>query len=170
MVEETKKPQEGEAKKDNFKYIVRVANTDLDGNKKIGFALRKVKGVNYALAGAVCRIANIDHGKKTGYLSDAEVEKLSAVISDPVKAGMPVWMFNRRKDPETGEDNHLILGDLQFATENDVKMLKKMKSYRGSRHMAGLPSRGQRTKSNFRKTKSRGKGGLGVAKSKAGKK
>ena len=166
MAEEKTKPEAQEAEKDNFKYIVRVANTDLDGNKKIGFALRKVKGVNYSIANAVCRIANIDHGKKTGYLSDAEIAKLSGVISDPVKAGMPVWMFNRRKDPETGKDSHLILGDLQFAKENDIKMMQKMKSYRGSRHATGLPSRGQRTKSNFRKSKSRGKGSIGVTKKK----
>ncbi len=163
------KPEAQEAKEDNFKYIVRVANTDLDGNKKIGFALRKVTGVNYSLANAVCRIANVDHSKKTGYLSDAEIEKLSGIISDPAKAGMPAWIFNRRKDPETGEDHHLILGDLQFAKENDIKMMKKMKCYRGSRHSVGLPTRGQRTKSNFRKSKSRGKGTLGVTKSKVKK-
>jgi small subunit ribosomal protein S13 len=163
------KPAAQEGKKDNFKYIVRVANTDLDGNQQIGFALRKVTGVNYSFANAICRIANIDHAKKTGYLSDAEIEKLSGIVTDPVKAGMPGWIFNRRKDPETGEDHHLILGGLQFAKENDIKMMKKMKCYRGSRHALGLPSRGQRTKSNFRRSKSRGKGSLGVVKSKARK-
>ena len=154
----------------DFKHIVRIMNTDLDGAKPIGHALKKIKGVSFMLSNAVCRLTNVPRTKTTGHLSGADIEKLNNALSRPRSVKVPAWMFNRRKDPETGEDNHLILGDLQFATENDVKMLKKMKSYRGSRHMAGLPSRGQRTKSNFRKTKSRGKGGLGVAKSKAGKK
>jgi small subunit ribosomal protein S13 len=49
---------------------------------------------------------------------------------------------------------------LKFAKENDVKMMKKIKSYRGLRHQWSLPVRGQRTKSNFRRNK--GKGSLGV--------
>jgi len=165
MADEKPKP-EAQEKKDNFRYIVRIANTDLDGNKKIAFAMRKVKGVSYSFANAACRMANVDATKKVGYLSDAEAEKLTEVISDPAKFGAPSWIFNRRKDPETGDDNHIITGDLQFAKENDIKMLKKIKCYRGSRHGYGLPSRGQRTKSNFRKSKSRGKGSLGVQKKK----
>ncbi len=154
-------------KKDNFRYIVRVANTDLDGNKQIFYALRKVKGVSYSIANAVCRIARVNISKKTGYLSDSEVEKLSGAIENPAKLGAPSWIFNRRKDPETGDDMHLLGGDLQFARENDIKMMKKIKSYKGMRHASGLPVRGQRTKSNFRRSKSRGKGTLGVQKKRA---
>ncbi|MBN2111477.1 30S ribosomal protein S13 [Candidatus Woesearchaeota archaeon] len=156
--------------KEGFSYIVRIANTDLDGNKPIGFALKKIRGVGYSIANAVCKTAGVDMSKRVGYLDQKEIEKINTVIENPAKFNFPAWAFNRRKDPETGEDQHLLLGDLQFAKENDIKMLKKMKSYRGSRHMAGLPVRGQRTKSNFRKSKSRGKGGIGVQKKKAGKK
>jgi small subunit ribosomal protein S13 len=153
-------------KKDNFRYIVRVANTDLDGNKQIIFALRKVKGVSYSIANAACRLAGVDISKKAGYLNDSEIEKLSGAVENPAKLGAPSWIFNRRKDPETGDDMHILGGDLQFARENDVKIMKKIKSYKGMRHASGLPVRGQRTKSNFRKSKSRGKGTLGVQKKK----
>jgi len=161
MAEEQPKPEE---KNDNFNYIVRIANADLDGKKSVYYAMKKIKGISYALSGAACRLAGVDLNKKTGYLEDSEIKKLTEVIENPGKFGVPIWAFNRRKDPETGEDKHLLGGDLQFTQENDVKMMKKMKSYRGMRHAAGLPTRGQRTKSNFRKSKSRGKGSLGVAK------
>ncbi len=134
-----------------FKYLVRIANTDLDGNKPIGTALRKVKGVGFQIANAVCYLAKVEKGKKTGELTDAEIKKLDERIKSPKE--LPTWMFNRRKDYETGEDKHIILSDIRFTKDNDVKRLKKIKSYRGSRHTFGLPSRGQRTKSNFRKNK-----------------
>ena len=54
-----------------------------------------------------------------------------------------------------------------FAEETDIKRMKKTRSYRGVRHGMGLPVRGQRTKSNFRKNK--GKASLGVAKKAAAK-
>ena len=162
--------QEDTEEKEGFSYIVRIASADLDGKKPIGYALNKVKGVSYSLANAVCKLAGVEMSKRVGYLEDEEVKKLNEIVSNLSKFNVPSWMLNRRKDPETGEDKHLLTGDLQFAKENDIKMLKKMKCYRGSRHMTGLPSRGQRTKSNFRRTKSKGKGGLGVQKKKVGKK
>jgi small subunit ribosomal protein S13 len=47
---------------------------------------------------------------------------------------------------------------LELQKEFDIKRLKKIKSYRGFRHMSGLPCRGQRTKSNFRKNRRKGAG------------
>jgi len=52
----------------------------------------------------------------------------------------------------------LLGNDLELSTEFDIKRLRKIKSYRGIRHMAGLPLRGQRTKSNFRKNRRKGAG------------
>ena len=118
----------------------------------------------------VCFLTKLKPGMKTGTLTDAQVEQLEKVIANPVALGAPTWILNRRKDYETGKDMHLLGGDRKFAIENDVKRLKKIRSYRGYRHAAGLPSRGQRTKSNFRKSKSRGKGGLGVKRKSGGKK
>ncbi|MDO8740676.1 MAG: 30S ribosomal protein S13 [Candidatus Woesearchaeota archaeon] len=150
--------------KHEFRYLVRIMQTDLDGNKAIAMAIRKIRGVNFMLSNAICRMANVEKTKKAGDLSDEDVLKLETVIRDPLKFKIPVWMLNRRKDYETGSDMHLFAADLDFAKGNDIKILKKIKSRRGIRHTAGLPLRGQRTKSNFRRTKSKGKGTLGVIK------
>ena len=55
---------------------------------------------------------------------------------------------------------HLSSTELQIAKENDIKLLKKIKCYKGIRHIYSLPVRGQSTRSNFRKNK--GKAKLGV--------
>lgn len=154
---------------EKFKHIVRIANTDVDGNKPILYAIQKIKGVGYSFANIVCNVAKISKTKKAGDISEIEEKKLNEIINDPKKFKFPTWTLNRRKDMETGEDTHVITGDLQFSKENDLKRLKKIKCYRGIRHMFRLTVRGQRTKSNFRKNKNKGKGGVGVKK-KAGRK
>ena len=154
----------------NFKYIVRIMNTDLDGKKNIMSALRKIYGINFMFANLVCSLASIDKNKKVGYLTKQEIEKLNNVISKPEEAGAPTWMFNRRNDYETGIDKHMLTSDLRFNKEKDLKIMKMIKSYKGLRHAAGLTVRGQKTRSNFRKNK--GKGSLGVkrkSKSKSGR-
>lgn len=138
-----------------FKHIVRVLNTDLQGEKPILDALRKLHGVSFMYAHAICFITKIPKAKKAGDLSDAEVQLLEKIIKNPV--GIPTWMLNRRKDYETGKDMHLVGTELDLTKDNDIKRLKKIKSYRGIRHIQGQPSRGQRTKSNFRKNKGKHK-------------
>lgn len=135
------------------RHIVRIANTDLKGTKHILFALADIKGVGVMFANAVCAISGTDKQRKVGTLTDEEVRRLDEIIKNPLKFGLPEWMLDRRKDPETGKDLHLVTNDLVFAQENDVKMMKKIKSYKGMRHMAGLPVRGQKVRSNFRKNK-----------------
>jgi len=63
---------------------------------------------------------------------------------------LPEFLLNRRKDFETGEDAHLIGTDLDMKKEFDIRRLKKIRSYRGLRHAFKHPTRGQRTRSNFR--------------------
>lgn len=150
MVEENK----------NFRHLVRIANTDLDGNKRILQALRKIKGVSFMFANAVCNVSSIDKLGKIGYLTEQQSQSLDEILKNPMKYGIPIWMFNRRKDYETGEDRHLVTSDIAFVKDNDLKRLKMIRCYRGIRHAAGLPVRGQKTRSNFRKNK--GKGSLGV--------
>lgn len=152
-----------------FKHIVRIVNTDIDGNKKIIDSLRKIYGVSFMFANMICNIAKVDKNKKSGTLEDKEIEKLEDVISNPLKYGAPVWMLNRRKDMETGEDRHLTSADLKFFNDNDIKMMKKIRSYKGVRHMEGLPVRGQKTKSKFRKNKGKVMGVKRRAGAKAGK-
>jgi small subunit ribosomal protein S13 len=157
-------PAPQSAPQDEVRLIIRIANTDLDGKKHILYALRKIKGVNVMYANYCLYKAGINIRKKAGELTDAEVKKLDEVLTRPIQAGMPTWMVNRRKDPETGVDMHILSGDLRFTVDYDIKMMKKVKNYKGMRHAWGQPVRGQRTKSNFRKNK--GKANLGVIKKK----
>ena len=144
--------------KPEFKHIVRIASTDIDGNKSLGMALRKIRGINFMFSNAVCKIADVSSLKKTGELTDAEIQKIEKVVSNPVELNAPVWLLNRRIDYETGTDQHLLGPDIKFVQDNDLKRLKKIKSNRGLRHSAGLPVRGQRTRSNFRKNKGKVQG------------
>lgn len=158
-----------EEQKQELKYFVRIANTDLDGNKKIGHALTKIKGVNFMFANAILNIAKMEKMVKAGYLSDEQTNKIDEILKDPSKFNIPSWLYNRKNDPEDGANKHLVGPALTFTQDNDVKMMKKVKSYKGVRHILGLPVRGQRTKSNFRKNKGKV---LGVKKkegSKAGR-
>ena len=136
-----------------LKYFVRIANTDLDGNKLIYNSLTKIKGLNFMFSNAILNTAGIDKAKKTGYLTDDEVAKIDEIIKDPLKHKLPSWLLNRKRDPEDGTDKHIIGSTLTFTQDNDIKMMKKIKSYKGIRHSLGLPVRGQRTRSNFRKNK-----------------
>ncbi|MBI2103291.1 30S ribosomal protein S13 [Candidatus Woesearchaeota archaeon] len=148
----------------NFKHIVRIANVDLPGEKAIRFALTNIKGVGLRFADAVCVLAKVKRNTKTGTLSQDQINTLDKIVINPLAHGFPTWMVNRRKDYDSGEDKHLVTGNLNFVQENDLKRLKKIKTYRGIRHIHGQPSRGQRTRSNFRRNKGKV---VGVAKKKA---
>ena len=148
----------------NVKYFVRIANTDLVGGKSIYHALRKIKGVSFMFANAICSVANIPKNKKAGTLSESEIKKIDEILKDPVKFDLKSWLFNRKRDYDSGEDRHLLTSDLDFTKEFDIRRLKKIKSNRGMRHAWGLPLRGQKAKSNFRRNKR--KGALGVKRKK----
>lgn len=139
-----------------FRHIVRVANTDLDGKKHVLYAMTKIKGVGIMYANMALSVAGVDKTKKAGELSESEVEKINQVLKDPKKFKVPSWLYNRRKDYETGEDGHLLMSDLDLSKDFDLKKMKKLKTYKGLRHQWGLPVRGQRTQSNFRKNKGKG--------------
>lgn len=136
-----------------FKHIIRVANTDLKGEKQLQMALQRIKGVGFNLAVAVCHAAGIPRTKRAGELTDAEEKGLNDVVLHPEKHGLPNWMLNRRKDLETGEDKHLLMGDIAYTLDQDKKREMKMRSYKGVRYQANLPVRGQRTRSNYRPNK-----------------
>ncbi len=142
-----------EQPKQELKYFIRIANTDLDGNKPISNSLTKIKGISYMLSNAILNTAGIQKTKKTGHLTDEEALKIDDIIKDPLKFKIPSWLFNRKKDPDDNADKHLIGTTLAFVQDNDIKMMKKIRSYKGVRHSLGLPVRGQRTRSNFRKNK-----------------
>tara|TARA_Y100000310_G_C19993724_1_gene495275 strand:+ start:25 stop:498 length:474 start_codon:yes stop_codon:yes gene_type:complete len=155
---------EKENKPKDIKYFIRVANTDLVGSKSIYHALRKIKGVSFMFANAICSVTNIPKDKKAGTLSEQEIKKINEILEDPTKSNLKPWLFNRKRDYDSGEDRHILTSDLDFTKEFDLRRLKKIKSNRGMRHAWGLPLRGQRTKSNFRKNKK--KASLGVKRKK----
>jgi len=156
VVKEAKKEEKKEAKapiekKVEISAIIRVAGTDLNGEKKLINAIRGIKGVSHAMARAICTATSFDPNVKLGSLTPQEMEKLESVIKDPLSYGIPTWYVNRRKDPETGKDVYLSGSDLDVARKFDIQKMVDMKSYKGVRHMLGLPVRGQRTRSSFRK-------------------
>jgi len=153
---EEKKVEKKPVVKREVKLVVRVANTDLDGEKKLRNALLGIKGISHAMSKAICLAAGFDPNVKLGSLSEEEIAKLEDVIKDPIKYGIPSWLLNRRREPETGKDLHLVGSDLEIARKFDIQKMIELKTYKGVRHMYGLPVRGQRTRSSFRKGKTVG--------------
>jgi small subunit ribosomal protein S13 len=147
----------------DFKYIVRIANTDLDGKYQVVPAIAIVKGLGDRTAAIVARRAGVNAQQKIGDLSDEDVVKLQDEV-ESIASELPTWMLNRRKDVETGEDGHLIGTDLDIKLRDDLNRLKKIRTYRGLRHEGGQKVRGQRSKSNGRTGLT-----LGVQKKKEGK-
>lgn len=143
---EQKQTQKPEEKKYEEK-VVRILSEDIEGNAKIYVGLTKIKGISWNLSNAICNVLKIDKNRKVGSLTDEEIKKISEFVKNPQ---LPSFILNRRFDFETGEDKHLIGTGLELQKDFDIKRLKKIKSYRGIRHAAGLPVRGQRTRSHFR--------------------
>jgi small subunit ribosomal protein S13 len=133
-----------------FRHITRIADTDIDGTLKVGYALTKIKGIGIRLAHAILQKANINPDTRLGFLSEAEVKKLEDIITNPAKHGFPGWLLNRPKDIETGKDLHLIGPDLDLRVKADIEELKKTRSWRGYRHAYGLKVRGQKTRTTGR--------------------
>jgi small subunit ribosomal protein S13 len=147
---------------EEFRHILRIVDVDVDGTLKTAYALARVKGISLNLANAMLKTAKIDPEKRAGFLTEAEVEKIEDVVKEPTRHDLPVWLFNRRKDAESGKDSHLISADLVLRTKMDIDQMKNIKSWRGYRHAYGLKVRGQRTKTTGRAGKA-----LGVKKKEA---
>ena len=130
--------------------LIRILSKDIEGGLNVYVGLTKVKGISWSLANAICKSLNLDKKRKIGSLSKEEIETITNFVKKPK---MPVFMFNRKFDLETGENKHLIGSTLELQKEMDIGRLKKIKSYRGLRHAIGLPLRGQRTRSHFRRNK-----------------
>lgn len=141
-----KSDEKPEEKKDFFS-IVRIVQTDIPGNKKILTGLTYIKGVSWSVSNAICKILGINPNKKIEELNEDEIEKITEFLNNPK---LPDFLLNRRKDFNSGEDVHLITAALEMKKEFDIRRLKKIRSYRGLRHAFGHPTRGQRTRSNFR--------------------
>lgn len=105
----------------------RVSGIDIPDSKPIGIAITRLYGVGRKNAVKILALAEIDGHKKASQLSPDELLKISKVL-----------------------ENYTVEGDLRREVSENIKRLKEIGSYRGSRHTKGLPARGQRTRSNAR--------------------
>ncbi|VVB88834.1 30S ribosomal protein S13 [uncultured archaeon] len=157
------KPKEGQPE---IRHIVRIADTDLDGKRSVQYALTGIKGVSRRLAKIITVNSGIDPMSTIGYLNDADTEKLQSSI-DAITTIIPYWMTNKQNDFMTGEDRHVIGTDVLLSVNEDINLMKKMRSYKGVRHERGLRVRGQRTRSTGRKGRTVGVTRATLAASKA---
>jgi small subunit ribosomal protein S13 len=139
-----------------FRHIVRILGSDSAGTLKVSYAVTSIKGVSLSLSNAILKKAGINPDLRSGFLTEADISKIEEIVKDPAKSGIPAWLFNRRKDSETGRNMHLISADLVLRSKTDIDDAKNIRSWRGYRHAYGLKVRGQRTKTTGRSGKSLG--------------
>ena len=135
---------------DDFSYIVRIADTDIDGLKPITYGLTSVKGVGIRTSMMICKLSGIDGDRLGGHLSSEEQDQLRKAIDD-YATNVPWWMVNRQRDLESNEDAHIIANEVVMTKDDDVSRLAEIKTWRGMRHRSGHKVRGQRLRSNGRR-------------------
>ncbi len=133
-----------------IRHIVRIADTDLDGKRSVQYALTGIKGVSRRVAKIVTVNAGLDPIATIGYLNDADIEKLQSSV-DNISALLPTWMMNKQNDILTGDDRQVLGTDVMLSRNEDINLMKKIRSYKGLRHERGLRVRGQRTRSTGRR-------------------
>ena len=106
----------------------RIAGVNIPENKQIEIALTYIYGIGRSLSKQILTATRIDLSKKAKDLSSQEINTLRKII----------------------EDNYKIEGDLRRQLMINIKRLKDIGCWRGSRHLKGLPVRGQKTKTNTR--------------------
>lgn len=145
-----------EEKKPLIRGIVRIAGTDLTGQKTLERALWKIKGVSHMYAHAVITVSKMQTDRKVGSLSKEELMQLEEIIKNPLKYGIPEFLINRPRDIRTGKPSHVVSSDLEIIRKFDIKRQTEMRTRRGIRHQYGLKVRGQSTHSTGRKGTSLG--------------
>ncbi|UCE92261.1 MAG: 30S ribosomal protein S13 [Methanobacteriota archaeon] len=143
------KAPEAEKKSEDFRYIVRLVNTDLDGNKDLVIALSGIKGVGLRTAEVIARMAGIPRDVKIGDLPEEKTQKLEKLVQEYSEKA-PHWMVNRQHDWSSGADLHLVGIDVELNKRDDVNLLRMIRCYKGVRHETGQKVRGQRTRANGR--------------------
>lgn len=112
----------------------RILGVDVPENKKIFFALQSVYGVGKKIAEVVLREAQVDPDVRAKELNNEELGRIQRVL-----------------------DKYELEGDLRRHINDNIDRLKRIKAYRGLRHIMKLPVRGQRTKTNSRSARGGGK-------------
>src|SRR5689334_8635423 len=106
---------------------MRIAGVSIPDEKRVDIALTYIYGIGRSNVLPVLKKAEIDAATRAKNLTEEEVKRLTQVL-----------------------DKYKIEGDLRADIATNVRRLKEIGSYRGTRHTRGLPSRGQRTRSNAR--------------------
>jgi small subunit ribosomal protein S13 len=133
----------------SFRHIVRIIDADLKGEDKLVYALTRVRGIGINTSYAILRNAGIDPEMRVGVLQDSDIKRIEEALAS-ASSTFPTHMLNRRKDPFTGNDLHLLGSDLVVGMKSDIDLMKKMKSWKGVRHSVGLKVRGQCTRTTGR--------------------
>ncbi|MEM2839326.1 MAG: 30S ribosomal protein S13 [Thermoplasmata archaeon] len=134
---------------DNFKFIVRMVNTDINGELSVLLGLTKIRGIGLRAAQTITKLTGIPPNTMIGSLEDAQIAKLEETVTGLVEL-VPGWMVNRQHDWESGDDMHLVGVDVDVFRRDDINRMKMIRCYKGIRHERGQKVRGQRTKSNGR--------------------
>ena len=108
--------------------MARIAGTNIPTEKRLEIALTYIYGIGLKTSQDVLKNINIDPNQRVKNTSEADLAKIREYI----------------------EKNLTVEADLSRVVSGNIKRLKEIKSYRGARHSAGLPSRGQRTRTNAR--------------------
>jgi len=108
--------------------MIRISGINLPDEKKIEVALTYVYGIGPSTSRRILKLLDIDPSTRTKQLSSEDANKLRNEI----------------------EKKYRVEGELKHEVKTNIKRLKEIGSYRGSRHSRGLPVRGQRTKTNSR--------------------
>ena len=124
----------------------RILGVDVPNDKRVEIALTYIHGIGRYRSGIILREASIDLNKRAKELTTDDVSRITNII----------------------QSNYTVEGDLRREIQANVKRLISIHSYRGSRHLAGLPVRGQRTHTNARTRKGPKKGAIAL-KRKTGK-
>lgn len=109
--------------------MARIAGVNIPSDKHIVIALTYVYGVGNSTAQKIIKQAGVDGSIRTKDLTDDQIKSIRNILEVP----------ERRLE-----------GDLRRDVQSNIKRLKEIGSYRGSRHAKRLPARGQRTKTNSR--------------------
>jgi small subunit ribosomal protein S13 len=134
-----------------FRQILRLGGKDLNGKKKILAALADIKGIGFNTANAILNKLNIDVNTRLGSISEADLNRIDEFTKNLQSKVELAYLLNRRKDPSSGSNIHLIGSDLDFIIKDDFRRERDMMSWKGIRHSLGLKVRGQRTRTTGRK-------------------
>jgi len=108
--------------------MIRIAGVNLPENKRAVIALTYLEGIGITSSKKILSQVGVSEDERLGKVADDKIEKIRVII----------------------EKEYSVEGDLRVETQNNIKRLKNIGSYRGVRHIHNLPVRGQRTKTNAR--------------------